>query len=97
MACEDQITPQDLENAKLDAVTIGEIATSKAGAASGGADISTATNRLGQTTPTMKGRSDSLNASADAFDALALQRVNEIGVIYNSPIRPWSALLEYLA
>ena len=93
MTCENQITTQNLIDAKADAITIGEIATSKAGAASGGADISTAISRFGQSTQTMKGRSDSLNASADAFDALALQRVNEIGVIYDSPLRPWSAFL----
>lgn len=34
-----------------------------------------------------------VNASADAFEVLALQRLNELGVIYDSPIRDWSASL----
>lgn len=47
----------------------------------------TATNRVGVTIPSISGR----NATLDTFEATALQRVNDIGVIYDSPIRPWSA------
>ena len=47
MACENQINTEDLINAKSDAVTLGEAATSKQGAVSTGAPITQTTNRFG--------------------------------------------------
>ena len=56
MACEDQINTQDLINAKTDATTLGEVATSRSGAESGGTLIDTSINRFGETTDTVTGR-----------------------------------------
>ncbi len=75
MACEDQINTEDLINAKTDAVTLGEVATSRTGAESGGAPITTSTNRFGEVTDTIQGR------------------LNKFGVLFDDPIRDWSASL----
>lgn len=50
---------------------------------------STVTNRVGSSSPTISERNITLNS----FEADALQRVNAIGVIFDSPIRDWSASL----
>lgn len=75
MACSDQISTQDLINAKDDAITLGEVATSRAGAASSGTPIAQSTNRFGETTDTIQGR------------------LNKLGVLYDDPIKDWSASL----
>ena len=56
MPCDNQISTQDLINAKEDATTLGEVATSRTGAESVGALIDTSTNRFSETTDTVKGR-----------------------------------------
>lgn len=56
MACDDLITTQQLTDASLDAVTLGEVATSRAGAVAGGAQIDTVTNRFGDVTDSVLGR-----------------------------------------
>ena len=56
MACEDQLTNTDLENAKLDNTTFGEVVLSKVGGVPGGAPILTATKRDGSITDTLEGR-----------------------------------------
>ena len=75
MSCDNQISTQDLINAKTDAVTLGEVATSRAGAESSGSSITESTNRFGGVTDTVQGR------------------LNKLGVIYDDPIRDWSASL----
>jgi|GEM_PF-2457080 len=56
MACSDQIGTEDLENAKLDAITIAELANSRLGGESGGALIDGSTTRLGDTFSTLRGQ-----------------------------------------
>tara|TARA_R110002167_G_scaffold366093_1_gene592984 strand:+ start:552 stop:2942 length:2391 start_codon:yes stop_codon:yes gene_type:complete len=75
MTCENQISTEDLINAKSDAVTLGEVATSREGAEVSGVPITQSTNRFGETTDTLQGR------------------LNKLGVIYDDPIRDWSASL----
>ena len=65
MACSDQISTEDLLNAKLDAVTLGEVSTSRAGAESGGAPITESTNRFAETTDTIQGRLNKLGVIVD--------------------------------
>ena len=65
MACSDQISTEDLLNAKLDATTLGEVATSRAGAESGGAPITKSTNRFNETTDTIQGRLNKLGVIVD--------------------------------
>jgi len=65
MSCDNQISTQDLINAKTDAVTLGEIATSHKGAAHSGALITQSTNRFGGVTDTVQGR---LNKLVVIFD-----------------------------
>jgi hypothetical protein len=65
MACSDQISTQDLINAKDDAVTLGEVATSRLGAESSGTPITTSTNRFGETTDTIQGRLNKLGVLFD--------------------------------
>ena len=55
MACEDQISTEDLKNAKLDAITQAEIATSRLGGVAAGALIFTSTDRFGNTHLTAEG------------------------------------------
>jgi len=56
MACEDQVSSADLENAKLDTVTIAEVATSRTGGEAGGALIEETTTRFGDTASTIRGQ-----------------------------------------
>jgi hypothetical protein len=56
MTCENQINTEDLINAKSDAITMGEVATSRAGGEPSGTPITQSTNRFGQTTDTLQGR-----------------------------------------
>ena len=56
MACSDQISTTDLENASLDAKLLAEVATSRTGGVSSGALISQTSNRFGETTPTTRGQ-----------------------------------------
>ena len=65
MACSDQISTEDLLNAKLDATTLGEVATSRVGAESGGAPITESTNRFNETTDTIQGRLNKLGVIVD--------------------------------
>ena len=65
MPCDNQISTQDLINAKSDAVTLGEVATSRTGAESGGAPITQSTNRFGEVTDTIQGRLNKLGVLFD--------------------------------
>tara|TARA_R110000765_G_scaffold84685_3_gene163696 strand:- start:234 stop:2288 length:2055 start_codon:yes stop_codon:yes gene_type:complete len=56
MACSDQISTTDLENASLDAKLLAEVATSRTGGVSSGALISQTSNRFGETTSTTRGQ-----------------------------------------
>lgn len=80
MACEDQITQQNLIDAKSDAITLGEVATSKAGAVSAGVPITTSTNRFGLTTDTVQGRLNKLGIifSDPIDDWTALTLISEL-------------------
>ena len=60
MACEDQISTQDLENAKEDATFLAEVSTSRDGGVSTGAPITEAENRFGDVTDTIQGRLNKL-------------------------------------
>tara|TARA_R110000764_G_scaffold33431_1_gene74961 strand:- start:150 stop:2381 length:2232 start_codon:yes stop_codon:yes gene_type:complete len=60
MACSDQISTTDLENASLDAKLIAEVATSRTGGVSSGALISQTSNRFGETTSTTRGQLDKI-------------------------------------
>ena len=54
--CEDLVSNEDLANAKLDATTIAEIATSRAGGIASGAIISSAVDRFGDVSSTVFGQ-----------------------------------------
>ena len=90
MTCENQISTEDLENAKLDATTLGEVATSRAGAESGGALIDTTSNRFNDTTDTVIGRLKKMGYTVPVIYAGAIsfaindnvKTVDEGGVIY---------------
>ena len=55
MSCDNQLTPTDLENAKLDVITQAEIATSRAGGEASGARIFSSTDRFGDEHLTSEG------------------------------------------
>ena len=65
MACSDQITTKRLTEAELNAITLGEIATSRLGAEAGGIPINTSTNMYGETTDTVQGRLNKLGVLYD--------------------------------
>jgi len=65
MSCDNQISTQDLINAKADAITLGEIATSHEGAVHSGALITQSTNRFGGVTDTVQGRLNKLGVILD--------------------------------
>jgi len=56
MACSDQISTTELENAKTDAVSLAEFATSRVGGEASGALIDSSTTRLGDTFSTVRGQ-----------------------------------------
>lgn len=90
MSCDNQINKTDLENAKLDAITFGEIATSKQGSTSGGADIDSSTNRFGNVSDTVTGRLKKMGylvpvtyTSGIVFSANDnVKTVDESGIVY---------------
>lgn len=56
MACSDQINTTDLENAKVDAITIAEVANSRTGGTAGGALIDETTTRFLEPVSTLRGQ-----------------------------------------
>ena len=56
MACEDQISTEDLENGKTDITTISEVATSREGGVSTGTLIDSTQNRFNETISTLRGQ-----------------------------------------
>lgn len=90
MACADQISTTDLENAKLNATTLGEVATSRAGATAEGALIDESTNRFGESTDTVQGRLKKMgyavpvvyDASIDFTVNDNVKTVDQSGIVY---------------
>ncbi len=90
MACSDQVSPQDLENAKKDAVTLGEVATSKEGAVPTGAIIDQTTNRFGDISDTVNGRLKKMGYAVPVGYAAGIlfetndnvKTVEESGIVY---------------
>ena len=90
MTCENQITPQNLIDAKTDATTLGEVATSRAGAESGGALIDQSINRFGEATDTVQGRLKKMGYAVPVVYAAGIsftandhvKTIDEAGAIY---------------
>lgn len=90
MACSDQINNQDLENAKKDTVTLGEVATSRAGAVPTGESIDQSINRFGEASDTVIGRLKKMgyavpvdyDGGIDFTENDNVKTIDESGVVY---------------
>lgn len=75
-------TPGDIDNAKLDTVSLAEQATSKAGGVDTGADITQGITRFGDTFKTLKGIEADADAAIAAISGTVEASVAEAGNIY---------------